>query len=454
MATAQGYDTAELVAKDKAHLVHPISNLKQVREQGPLILERGEGVYLWDTDGARYIDGFAGLWNVNVGHGRRELAEVAADQMNELAFVPTFFGLSSPPPIQLATKLAEMFPGDLNHVHFASGGAEANESSLKIARYYWFLKGQPEKIKILSRKQGYHGIAMGALAATGIDAYHQGFGPGVPGYVHLKPPYSYRFNPDDLDEAGFVAMLARDLEETIEREGAGTIAAMIGEPVQGAGGVIVPPDAYWDAIIPILKRHDILLIADEVITGFGRTGQMFGSQTYGFQPDIVSFAKGVTSGYIPLGGTVITDEIFDVMSETDRMFMHGFTYSGHPVACAAGLRNIQIIEDEDLPANAGAMGEYLLDALHEGLDHHPHVGEVRGKGLMLIVELAADKATKAKFDPARNVGGKLQAATRSRGMIVRCNNDGIAISPPLIIDREQCDALASAVIDSVNEVLS
>lgn len=453
MAVAQILNTADLVAKDRAHMVHPVSNIKQVLETGPLVLHRGEGVYLWDTDGKQYIDGFAGLWNVNVGHGRHELAVAAAEQIDDVAFVPTFFGLGSPPAIELAAKLADMFPGSLNHMHFTSGGAEANESALKIARYYWFLKNQPDKIKVISRKHAYHGIAMGALAATGIPTYHQGFGPGVPGYVHLSAPYDYRFNTDNLDEDGFVAQLAQELEDLIATEGADTIAAMIGEPVQGAGGVVVPPARYWHAITPILKKHNILLIADEVICGFGRTGSMFGMQTYGFEPDIASFAKGVTSGYIPLGGVALSDEIFNTMAEPDRMFMHGFTYSGHPVACAVGLRNIQIIEDENLAGNAGTMGDYLLSELQRLVGGHDHIGNVRGKGLMFMVEFTADRATKEKFDPTLNIGGKMQDATRKRGLIVRASNDGIAIAPPLIITKEQCDTVAGVIAESIAEVL-
>jgi adenosylmethionine-8-amino-7-oxononanoate aminotransferase len=453
MAIVETWNTTDLVAKGKANLLHPVTNLKTVREHGALILARGEGVYLWDTDGKRYIDGFAGLWNVNVGHGRHELAIAAADQIDEVAFVPTFFGLASPPAIELAAKLATMFPGPLNHIQFTSGGAESNETALKIARYYWYLKGQPDKVKVISRRQGYHGIAMGALAATGIPAYHDGFGPGVPGYIHVNAPYKYRVG-EGLSESEFVAKLVDELEETIEREGAGTIAAFIGEPVQGAGGVIAPPDGYWDAIVSVLKKHQILLIADEVICGFGRTGTMFGSITYGFQPDIAAFAKGVTSGYIPLGGVAVTDEIFDVMSSADRIFMHGFTYSGHPVACAVGLRNIQIIEDEDLPHNAAVVGEHLHGELHRLLDGHPNVGEVRGKAMMAIVEIVADRETKGKFDPGLNVAGKLQTALRQRGLIVRATNDGIAIAPPLTLTKEQASEIAEIVADSVNEVLA
>jgi adenosylmethionine-8-amino-7-oxononanoate aminotransferase len=298
----------------------------------------------------------------------------------------------------------------------------------------------------------YHGIAMGALAATGITTYHEGFGPNVPGFVHLTPPYQYQHG-EGMSEDEFIASLVRELEETIEREGADSIAAMIGEPVQGSGGVVVPPQGYWAAIAPVLKKHDILLIFDEVICGFGRTGTMFGMQQYGVTPDVVSFAKGITSGYVPLGGVGVSDEIWDTLSTPDRMFMHGFTYSGHPVACAVALPNLDIIERERLPENAGRAGDYLLGALHDRLDDHPNVGEVRGKGLMLFVELVADKTSKTKLDPALNVGGRMTKATRERGIIVRPVNDGIAISPPLIIQRPELDDVANAVADSIREVM-
>jgi adenosylmethionine-8-amino-7-oxononanoate aminotransferase len=452
MAMTQTWNTTELVEKDKAHHLHPVSNLKHLREHGPLVLAHGEGVYLWDTDGKRYIDGFAGLWNVNVGHGRQELAAAAAQQIEDVAFVPTFFGLASPPTIELAAKLASMFPGDLNHIHFTSGGAESNESALKIARYYWWLKGKPEKVKIISRRMGYHGIAMGALAATGIPTYHEGFGPGVPGYVHVSAPYKYR-NGEGLSDSEFLDKLIAELEELIAREGADTIAAFIGEPVQGAGGVVVPVDGYWNAVRDLLSKHDILLIADEVICGFGRTGSMFGAEEYGFQPDIASFAKGVTSGYIPLGGVAVTDAIFDVLSEPDRMFMHGFTYSGHPVGAAVALRNIQIIEEENLPANAREVGDFLREELNQLLGDHPNVGEIRGKGQMSIVELVSNRETKEKLDPATNPSGTLTAATRNHGVIVRPTNDGVAIAPPLILSREEATALAEGVAAGIHDVL-
>lgn len=452
MAVAQTWDTTELVRQDKAHLLHPVSNLHALRENGPLVMVRGEDVFLWDSDGKRYIDAFAGLWNVNVGHARAELADVAAAQIREVEFVPNFFGLASPPSIELATRLAGLFPDPLNHFQFTAGGSESNETALKIARYYWWLRGNSEKVKILSRRMAYHGIAMGALAATGIPTYHEGFGPQVPGFIHLTPPYAYRHGID-MTEDEFVAALVRELEETIEREGADTIAAMIGEPVQGAGGVVVPPDGYWQAIAEVLRKHDILLIFDEVICGFGRTGTMFGMQQYGVTPDVVSFAKGITSGYIPLGGVGVSDDIWDVLSTPDRMFMHGFTYSGHPVACAVAMPNIDIIEREGLPANAAKAGAYLVAGLRERLGDHPNFGEVRGKGLMVFIELVADRETREKLDAALNLSVKLTKATRARGIVVRPVNDGIAIAPPLTIQQPELDVVIDVIDEAVREVL-
>jgi 4-aminobutyrate--pyruvate transaminase len=447
---SETWPTSQLMERDIAHLLHPVTNLRRHRQSGPLVLVRGEGARVWDSEGTAYLDGFAGLWNVNVGHGRRELAEVAAAQMARLAYAPTFFGLASPPPIELATKLAALLPGPLDRVHFTSGGAESNETAIKIARYYWALGGQPEKVKVISRRMGYHGIAMGALAATGIPAYWQDFGPRVPGFVHVGAPYAYR-DGAGLGDAAFVAKLVGELEEMIAREGAGTIAAFLGEPVQGAGGVVVPPPGYWEVLAPVLKRHDILLIADEVITGFGRTGTMFGMEGYGVVPDIISLAKGITSGYIPLGAVGVGDAIFERLAEPDRLFMHGFTYSGHPTACAVALRNIAIIEDEGLPANAAARGEQLLGGLRALLDH-PHVGDVRGRGLMALVEVVADRESRAPYDPARGIGPALQAATRRRGLLVRCSDVGIAIAPPLIVGAAEVDELLTAVGEAIREV--
>ena len=292
-----------------------------------------------------------------------------------------------------------------------------------------------------------HGRAIGYRN----PAYWAGFGPRPEGFFHLSAPYKYR-NGEGLTEDEFVEKLVQELKDAIAREGADTIAAFIGEPVQGAGGVVPPPQKYWSEVAKVLKENNILLIHDEVITGFGRTGTMFGMQQYDVVPDIASFAKGVTSGYIPLGGVAVSDEIFDVMAEPDQVFMHGFTYSGHPVACAVALRNIKIIEDENLAKNAGDVGEYMIRELSKLLER-PYVGNVRGKGMMMIVEYVADKATKAKFEASKNVGARIQAATRKRGIIVRASNDGVSISPPLTLTHEQADEVISALSDSLTEVL-
>jgi 4-aminobutyrate--pyruvate transaminase len=450
MTQTMAWDTERLLEQDLAHLLHPVTNLHRHRQSGPIVLVEGKGSRVKDSTGKWYLDGFAGLWNVNVGHGRSELAEVAREQMARLAFQPTFFGLATPPVIELASKLAELLPHH-SHFQFTSGGAESNETALKIARYYWSLSGRPQKTKIISRRMAYHGIAMGALAATGVPAYHADFGPLAPGFVYASAPLAYRNNPG-LSEGEFVAMLARELEEIIQREGAETIAAFIGEPVQGAGGVVPPPEGYWKAIAPILKKHDILLIADEVITGFGRTGRMFAQEVYGFQADITSFAKGITSGYVPLGGVGVTREIFEVLAAPDRMFMHGFTYSGHPVACAVGLANIEIIERERLWENAEVRGNQLLRRMKE-LEAHPFVGNVRGKGLMAVLEVVEDKASKKTFDAARGIGGKLQAASRRRGLIARTNDTGFAVAPPLIITEAETDEMVNILAESLDEVL-
>ncbi len=444
------WNTEQLIEQDIAHHLHPVTNLHRHRQAGPLVLVEGKGSKVRDSQGRWYLDGFAGLWNVNVGHGRTELAEVAREQMARLAFQPTFFGLATPPAIELAAKMHQLLPHH-SHFQFTSGGAESNETAIKIARYYWALSGQPEKTKIISRRMAYHGIAMGALAATGVPAYHADFGPLPPGFLYLSAPHAYRNNPG-LSEPEFVAMLAKELEELIAREGAETIAAFIGEPVQGAGGVVPPPEGYWQAIGPILKKHNILLIADEVITGFGRTGQMFAQETYGFQADITTFAKGITSGYVPLGGVGLSRPIYETIAAPDRMFMHGFTYSGHPVACAVALANIEIIEREQLWLNAAERGAQLLRGLGQ-LEAHPHVGNVRGKGLMALVEVVEDKASKKTFEPRWEIGQRLMETSRRKGVIVRCNDTGFAVAPPLVITEAEVDELVDALGETLQEVL-
>ena len=450
---ARTWDTERLLELDLAHVLHPVTNLHRHAKSGPLILTKGEGIHVWDSTGKRYIDGFAGLWNINVGHGRAELAEAARNQMNQLAFAPNFFGIATPPSIELAAKLAQMMPGHLNHFQFTSGGSESNESAIKIARYYWSIQGRCDKQKIISRLGAYHGVGGATTTATGIPAYWKDFGPAAPGFVYVSSPNLYRNKPDDMSLEGFIAQLETELETTIADEGAATIAAFIGEPTQGAGGVCAAPDGYWAMVQRVLKKHDILLIADEVITGFGRSGQMFGHQTYGFTPDLICIAKGITSGYIPLGAVGIADEIVGVLQTPDRMFMHGFTYSGHPVACAVALENIKLLEDEQLPENARVMGDKLLHDMRAAVAGHAHVGDIRAKGLMMLVEVVQDKTTKAPY-PALSIGGKLQAATRARGLIVRCGDNGIAIAPPLTISSSQIEELVGTVRAALLEVFA
>jgi adenosylmethionine-8-amino-7-oxononanoate aminotransferase len=366
-----------------------------------------------------------------------------------LAFAPNFFGLATPPSIELAAKLASIVPGRLNHFQFTSGGSESNETGIKIARYYWAIQGQTDKFKIISRQNAYHGIGGLTTTATGVAAYWKDFGPAAPGFLHMTAPNLYRSNPDNLSVQDFVTMLERELEDTIAREGSSTIAAFMGEPTQGAGGVCPAPEGYWAMIRRICDKHQILLIADEVITGFGRSGQMFGIQTYDFEPDIICVAKGITSGYIPLGAVGVTDAIYNELIKPDRMFMHGFTYSGHPVACAVALENIKILEDEQLAENARVRGDELLQKM-QPLLAHPHVGDIRAKGLMMLVEVVQDKTSKAPYPPL-SIGGKLQAATRARGLIVRCGDNGVAIAPPLTISSAEVDEIVNVVSQAIYE---
>ncbi len=446
------WNTERLLELDLKHILHPVTNLHRHAKTGPLILTRGEGVHVWDSTGRRYIDGFAGLWNINVGHGRSVLAEAAKAQMNRLAFAPNFFGLATPPSIELAAKLAEMMPGSLNHFQFTSGGSESNETAIKIARYYWSLRGHSEKVKVISRQNAYHGVAGVTTTATGIPAYWKDFGPAAPGFLYVSSPNEYRTKPDDMSASDFIRHLERELEEAVAREGAETVAAFMGEPTQGAGGVCPAPLGYWQMVRRVCDTHSILLLADEVITGFGRSGQMFGMQTYDFQPDIVSLAKGITSGYIPLGAVGVSDAIFDELVKPDRMFMHGFTYSGHPVACAVALENIKLLEDENLSENARLRGEELLSGL-KPLESHPHVGNVRGKGMMLLVDVVQDKSAKSAYPPL-SIGGKLQAATRARGLIVRCGDNGVAIAPPLVASSGEIDEIVNIVSEAVHEAFA
>lgn len=446
MAISQ-VDNTTLQEQDK-HQLHPLQHPNNHTD--PLVIERGEGVYLYTADGRKILDAMAGLWNVNVGYGREELAQAAYDQMKRLAFTSNFAGMTNVPATQLAHKLSGYAYSKLKTTFFTSGGSESNDSAFKIARYYWKRVGKPEKFKIIARKLAYHGITLAATFATGIERYHKMFGPAVPGFVHVLAPYPYRFEGELKAGETIGLAAARAIEEAIVREGADTVAAVIAEPVQGVGGVIVPPEDYFPRVREICDQYGVLLIADEVITGFGRTGERFALNRYGVQPDILSFAKAITSGYQPLGGNQITDAIYDAIQsapETDS-WMHGYTYSGHATACAVALRNLELIEDEKLVERSKQMGERLLAGL-QSLKEFSFVGDVRGLGLLCGVELVADKEAKTA-DPA--LAAKITRLCMERGLRTRNVGSTLAFAPPLSITEDEVDEIVrilGSVLDTV-----
>jgi adenosylmethionine-8-amino-7-oxononanoate aminotransferase len=442
----------ELISVDQAHVIHPQHNPSAHAAAGPVVLVSGQGVMLRDARGREYIDGLSQLWNVNVGHGRRELAEAAAEQISQIAFVSNYAGQANVPAIRLAQKLVEIAYPNLETVFFASGGAESNESAFKLARSYWRAQGYTDKVKIIARRFGYHGVSLGAMSATGLPGFWPQFEPRAPGFVHVAPPYCYRCELGKT--TGHCPIdTAEDLERAILREGPETVAAFIAEPVIGAGGVIPPPDAYFPGVREVCDRHKVLFIADEVITGFGRTGKMFALDHWGVQPDVMSFAKGVTSAYIPLGGIIINHAVSEWLRTlpADQTWMHAYTYSGHAVACAVALKNIEIIEREGLVERAALMGARLINGLRT-LSELPVVGEVRGLGLMAAVELVADKSSHATFPVSARVGARVLAGMRERGVLARVRGDVICLAPPLVVTEEQVDRIVQVVGESIREL--
>jgi adenosylmethionine-8-amino-7-oxononanoate aminotransferase len=439
--------TQNWVAKDHQQL-HPVYHPKSHAD--PLVIERGEGVWLYTTDGQKILDGMAGLWNVNVGYGREELALAAYEQMKQMAFTSNFAGMTNLPSIQLADKLAGFAYEGLNTTFFASGGSEANDSAFKTARYYWKRKGQPGKTRFIARKGSYHGVTMFATFATGLEKYHTMFGPAPEGLIHIPAPNPYRYEGQIRPGETLGQAAARELEEAILREGPETIAAFIAEPVMGVGGVVVPPADYFPLVREICDRHQVLFIADEVITGFGRTGEWFALKHWGVKPDILSFAKAITSGYAQLGGIQISDEIRATLETApeSEAWMHGYTYSGHATACAVGLKNLEIMERDDFPARARQLGKRLLDGL-QTLREFPFVGDVRGLGLVCGVEIVSNKETKTA-DPA--LAGRIFKAAQARGLRSRPLGATLAFAPPLVISEDEVDEIVKrlgAAMDSV-----
>ncbi|OGK82101.1 MAG: aminotransferase [Candidatus Rokubacteria bacterium GWA2_73_35] len=453
---------AELVKADQEHLIHPLHHPTDNAE--PTIYVRGRGATVTDIGGHDYLDGLSGLWNVNVGHGRAELADAAAAQMKELAYFSGYVGSSSVPAITLASRLVALAGDGMQAVFLACGGAEANESAFKTARFYWKARGKPDKFKIIARQHGYHGVTLQAMSATGMGAYWKMFEPRVPGFVHVPTCYPYRQQGVRPGESAGQAA-AREIEEAILREGPDTVAAFIGEPIHGGGGVIYPTDDYWPRVREVCTRHDVLLIADEVITGFCRTGRWFAMHHWNVRPDIRAFAKGVTSGYLPLGGIMVSKAVKDAMDtvKPEDRWMHAYTYSGHPACCAVALANLDIMERERLWERAAKLGERLHAGLRAALGDHPHVGDIRGgKGLLAAVELVEDRGTKANFPADRKLAARLQAEMVKRGMVTRTRpvvgphpapGDSVFFAPPLIVSEAEVDRIVAITRDALKAVL-
>ena len=452
---ANHFPTQELQALDAAHHMHPFTHNHQLGEKGARVIVGADGVFLRDSDGTEILDGMAGLWCVNIGYGRRELADVAARQMAQLPYYNTFFQTTHPPAIELAAKLAALAPEGMNHVFFGNSGSDANDTNIRLVRHYWACKGKPAKRKIISRKNGYHGSSMGSASLGGMAAMHAQGGMPIADIHHINQPHWYR-EGGDMDPEAFGKARAKELETAIHDYGEDNIAAFIAEPVQGAGGVIIPPESYWPEIQAICDAHEILLIADEVICGFGRTGNWFGSQTYNIRPDIMTIAKGLSSGYQPIGGSLVADHVADVIGEDE--FNHGYTYSGHPVAAAVALENIRILEEEKIVERVANHSSAYLKEKWTQLADHPLVGEARMIGLMGALELTPDKAGRAAFAADRGTAGYItREISFSNNLVMRHVGDAMIISPPLTISDAEMDLLierASKTLDQAHQKLS
>ena len=442
---------ADVKAWNAEYLFHPFADPSAVARDKPLIIESGKGAVVTDIDGKDYIDGQGGLWNVNAGHGRKEIIDAVSAQLNKLQYYSLFGGTTHGPAIELSKLLVDLTaPEGMTQAFFSTGGSEAIESALKLARQYWKLAGEPERTKFISLHRAYHGVAFGGLSANGTPAFRQAFEPLMPGFLRTETPYSYR-NPFTDDPAELAQICATLLDRLIEDQSPGTVAAFLAEPIQGAGGLIVPPPEFWPLVRKVCDKHGILLIADEVVTGFGRTGSLFGSRLWGVRPDIMVFAKGINSGYVPLGATMFNARIEDAFrTAKDAWFMHGNTYLAHPLACAAALANLDIVVKEDLAGNAADVGGYFLKKLAEMQERQAHIGEVRGKGLMIGVELVADRKTTAPFTSEDQFGHHVARRCRDNGVLVRNIYDTFIISPPLILTKAQVDRIVTVMDEALS----
>ncbi|GGO88063.1 aspartate aminotransferase family protein [Marinobacterium nitratireducens] len=437
--------TAAIQRIDANHHWHPFTDTAALNSKGARVIVRGEGVYVWDSEGNRIIDGMAGLWCVNMGYGRKELIDAAKQQLDELPYYNHFFQTTTTPAAVLAQEIASVTPGDLNHIFFANSGSEAVDTLIRMIRHYWAVEGKPEKNVLIGRKNAYHGSTIGGTSLGGMGAMHKQGGPYLPNIEHIDQPYWYG-EAGDLDEEAFGLKAARALEEKILEVGPEKVAAFIGEPIQGAGGVIVPPASYWPEIQRICRKYDILLAADEVICGFGRTGSWFGSQTFGIEPDLMSMAKGLSSGYMPISAVAVGDRVANCLIEKGGEFFHGFTYSGHPVAAAVAVANIRLMKQEKVVDYvADDIGPYFQQQLRAVLADQPLTGHIEGAGLVAGIALVKDREAKQFFADEGTVGTLCRDHCFENGLIMRAVGDRMVLSPPLVISRKEVDELCAKV---------
>jgi 4-aminobutyrate---pyruvate transaminase len=440
-------------ARDIASIVHPQTNLAVHLEQGPMVIERGQGCYVYDDNGTRFLDAAAGLWCASLGYASERLARVAYEQMRKLGYYHLYRGTTNEAGVDLAEKLLQIAPVPMSKVLFQCSGSEANDTAIKLVWYYHAAIGKPEKRKIIGRTMAYHGSTSASISASGKADMHADFGLPFPGFVHTEYPHYYRFHHDGETEEQFATRMADALEELILREGPDTCGAFIAEPVMGAGGGLTPPRSYWAKMQAVVHKYDMLFIADEVICGFGRTGNMWGSQTYDLQPDMISCAKALSAGMQPISALLINQRVFEAMLDESRKlgnFAHGFTYAGHPVTTAVAMETLRIYEEMDMLGHVQRVGPYMQQALAQFADH-PLVGEVRGVGLLTGIEMVADKATRVLFDPARKVGATVDRHARAHGLITRFIGDRIAFSPPLVITEAEVDEIAARLGQALDD---
>jgi putrescine aminotransferase len=447
----RNYSLARLQEMDAAHHLHPFTDHRDLRAAGSRVIVRADGAFIYDADGNEILDGMAGLWCVNVGYGREELAKAAYEQMKELPYYNSFFRCSTPTPILLAERLAQIAPPGLGQVFYGSSGSEANDTALRLARHYWALEGKPSKNRIISRQWAYHGSTITGASLGGMAGMHGQLHGAVPNIVHVMPPYAFELARPGESEHDFGIRAAKAIEDAILEARADDVAAFIGEPVMGAGGVKIAPDSYWPEVQRICRKHDVLLMLDEVITGYGRTGNWFAAQTYGIEPDMMTTAKALTSGYQPLSALFVGDRVARMIVDKGGEFFHGYTYSGHPVACAVALANLDIIEREGLVERVrDDTGPYFRRALGDALAGHSLVGEVRTVGLMGAIEIVKDRATRERFANVGTAAATVRDHAIAGGMMMRAVNDTMILSPPLIWTRATIDMACERIVRALD----